>query len=152
MPGTQRKSAPHKTAAKKATPRPAPKVEPAGESPEAFDLLDALGTEDRPPVDVTLLGVHASVRRSYTAEEDLKFTEYIRQYRMQDALLLIVGDDAEALWEKIDELSIEQGIKVMNRLANLSTLIEGEALALLPTSALGMAGALATHSSSGSTG
>lgn len=145
MPGTARK----KPAAKKvAAPQaPSPRTESAG----AFDLLDALGTEPQDPVDVTLLGVNASVRRTFTASEDLRFSELLRQQRVKEALEIIVGDDADALAEKIDELSIEQGVKVVNRLAQISTLIVGEAMALLPTSAQRMVGAPATHSSAGST-
>lgn len=148
MPGTPRKTAAKKAPVKKAAPRPAPPLAPAA---DAFDLLDALGTEEQGPVPVTLLGVNADVRRTYSAEEDLQFTEYLRQHRVKEALALLVGDDAEALSAKIDELSIEQGVKVVNRLAKISTLVEGEALALLPTSAQRMVGALATPSSAGST-
>lgn len=152
MPGTARK-----TAAKKAAPRrtPPPKqTVPEVESiadPDAFDLLDALGTDEQPPVPVRLLGVNAEVRRTYSAAEDLKFTELLRQRRVKEALAILVGDDAEALSAKIDELSIEQGVKVVNRLAKISTLFEGEALALSPTSVQRMVGAPATPSSDGST-
>jgi len=144
MPGTARK----KPAAKKVA---APQTPPPQESAGAFDLLDALGTEPQDPVDVSLMGVNASVRRTFTASEDLRFSELLRQQRVKEALEIIVGDDADALAEKIDELSIEQGVKVVNRLAQISTLIVGEAMALLPTSAQRMVGAPATHSSAGST-
>lgn len=151
MPGTARKSAPRKAAAKKTAPQPAPKVEPAGEASDVFDLLDALGTEEQPPVPVTLLGVNATVRRTFTAAEDLEFTELLQRRRIKDALRILVGDDADALAAKIDGLSLEQGVKVVNRMANISTLFVGEAMALSPTSALRMVGAPATHSSRGST-
>lgn len=150
MPGTPRKSAAKKAAPRKAPPPVTPKVEPPVED-NAFDLLDALGTVEQSPVPVKLLGVHATVRRTFSAEEDLKFTEFLRVQRVKEALAILVGADAEPLSAKIDELSIEQGVKVINRLAQISTLVEGEALALLPTSAQRMVGALATPSSGGST-
>ncbi|NIL77602.1 hypothetical protein [Rhodococcus sp. B10] len=154
MPGTQRKSAARKTAAKKAAPRTVPATEPAAEpveNPDAFDLLDALGTTEQEPLPVSLFGVHATIRRTYSAEEDLKFSEHLRRNEILQALELVVGDDARALATEIDKLSIEQGVKVVNKIAQLSTLVEGEAVALLPTSARRMAGALATRSSRGST-
>ncbi|MBY4381873.1 hypothetical protein HQO24_10485 [Rhodococcus fascians] len=155
MPGTPRKTAARKTAAKKAAPRTAPITGPAGAAaqpgPKAFDLLDALGTTEQEPVPVTLLGVNAMVRRSFSAAEDLAFAEHLRKSQVKEALGILVGKDADALAEKIDGLSIEQGVKVMNRLAQISTLVEGEALALLPTSVQRMVGALASRSSDGST-
>lgn len=152
MPGTVRKSAAKKAAPRKAPPpkQTVPEVESVVD-PDAFDLLDALGTEDQPPVPVRLLGVNATVRRTYSAAEDLKFTELLRQRRVKEALVILVGEDADALAAKIDELSIEQGVKVVNRLAKISTLFEGEALALSPTSVQRMVGAPATPSSEGST-
>ena len=145
MPGTARK----KPAAKKvAAPQtPSPRTESVG----AFDLLDALGTEPQDPVDVTLLGVDATIRRTYSAAEDLEFSELITQKRVKEALQIIAGDAADALTEKIAGLTPEQAVKVINRLAQISTLYTGEALALLPTSAQRMVGAPATHSSAGTT-
>jgi hypothetical protein len=148
MPGTPRKTAPRKRAAKKASPTP-PATSPVESG--AFDLLDALGTEPQEPVDVTLLGVEATIRRTYSAAEDLEFAELLTRKRVKEALEIIAGDAAEALTEKLAGLTPEQAVKVLNRLAQISTLYVGEAMALLPTSAQRMVGAPATPSSAGST-
>lgn len=136
MPGTSRKTAPRKAAAKKAAPRPAPVDEPAGETPEAFDLLSILGTENpQPPQPVKLFGVEADIRRNFTGEEDLEFTAMLKQGRVADALKLLAGDeDGQALANQIAKLNYEQGAKVVNYLAKLSTLYVGEVLALRPPS------------------
>jgi hypothetical protein len=130
MPGTPRKTV--------------KKVAPPSDSPVegAFDLLSVLGTEDLPPQPVTLLGVDAEIRRSYTPEEDLAFGAYLRRFEIKELLVLMAGDEGgAALYEKFDELTTEQGIKVVNHLAKISTLVEGKVMGLSPTSTRRMVGA-----------
>lgn len=138
MPG-----APRKTAPRKAQPKPAePAVVAEEVDDDTFDLLSVLDTEDLPPVPVVLRGVRAEIRRSYTGEESVKFTEYLRKQQVEEVLKLLAGEeDGLALSAALSAFNIEQGVKLFNWLAKKSTLTSGEAMALLPAYARGMDGA-----------
>ncbi|OZE77226.1 hypothetical protein CH305_18495 [Rhodococcus sp. 15-649-2-2] len=126
MPSTPRKS----------TARPAQRdAEPAA-TVERLDLLDCLATEPLPPLEVTLLGVDADIRREFTGKESVRFFQLLNAGKHLSMLQLIVGDDAgAALWEKVSPpVPPAHAAKVINRIVNLSTLAEGEILAPLPTS------------------
>ncbi|EOM78097.1 hypothetical protein DW322_11295 [Rhodococcus rhodnii] len=126
---------PKKTAPRAARPKT---VEPAE---DRFDLLAELATDEQEPELVTLLGVDADIRRSYTGEEAVTFLALVERKDFPAALDLIAGAAGPALWEKIGAMASAHAAKVLNRLFVMSTLTEGELLAPLPTSFAGMAGA-----------
>jgi hypothetical protein len=143
MPGAPRKSA--------------PKVDPVVVEPEvvdddSFDLLSVLDTEDLPPLPVTLRGVKAQIRRSYSGEESVKFTGHLRNQEVDEVLKLIAGEeDGAALSAALAAFNTEQGVKLFNQIAKMSTLTEGEALALLPAYSRGMDGAQPSPGVNGTT-
>ncbi|MDI9900259.1 hypothetical protein QM716_10370 [Rhodococcus sp. IEGM 1409] len=146
MPG-----APRKSAATKVQPKAVePVVDEVDE--DVFDLLSVLDTEDLPPVPVTLRGVKAQIRRSYSGAESVLFTEYLRQEKVEELLTLIAGDEGgPALSKALAAFNTEQGVKLFNWLAKTSTLTSGEAMALLPAYARGMDGAQPTQDANAST-
>lgn len=148
MPG-----APRKTAPRKAQPQPAePAVVAEEVDDDTFDLLTVIATEDLPPLPVTLRGVKAEIRRSYSGEECAQFTAYIRNNQVEEALKLIAGeDDGAALATAIGAFNIPHGIKLFNQIAKMSTLEVGEALALLPAYFQGMDGAQPSPDVNGTT-
>lgn len=140
MPGAPRKSV--------------PKVEPVVVEPEddSFDLLSVLDTEDLPPVPVKLKDAKFDIRRSYSGEESIQFGAYLRADQIEQAMKLIAGDEGgTAIARYLGDCSIEQAVKLINKLANLSTLTSGEALALLPASLRGMDGAQPSPDVNGTT-
>ena len=141
MPGAPRKSA--------------PKVEPVVVEPEddSFDLLSVLDTEDLPPVPVKLKDAKFDIRRSYSGEESIQFGAYLRADQIEQAMKLIAGDEGGAEITRYlgNDCSTGQAVKLINKLANLSTLISGEALALLPASLRGMDGAQPSPDVNGTT-
>ncbi|MFE5790599.1 hypothetical protein [Rhodococcus erythropolis] len=125
----------------------------ADEVDDAFDLLSVLDTEDLPPVPIKIRGVKAEIRRSYSGEESVKFTEYLRKQQVDELLTLIAGDEGgPALSKALVAFNTEQGVKLFNWLAKTSTLTSGEAMALLPAYARGMDGAQPTQDVNGTTG
>jgi hypothetical protein len=127
-------------AAKKTAPRTArPKVvEPAV---DRFDLLSVLETEDQEPEPITFRGIDAEIRRSYTGEDVIKFEHFIDKKDFPGVLTLIAGDAGVKLWQEIGKLNTHHASKVLNRIFMISTLAEGEIIAPLPASFMGMAGA-----------
>jgi len=119
---------------------------------DSFDLLTVLDTEDLPPLQVTLRGVKAQIRRSYSGEECAQFTGYIRNNEVEEALKLIAGEvDGAALAVAIGAFNLPHGVKLFNQIAKMSTLEVGEALALLPAYFQGMDGAQLSQDVNGTT-
>ncbi|MCQ4148673.1 hypothetical protein [Rhodococcus qingshengii] len=146
MPGAPRKSAPRKSAPRKAQPKVAEPAVVAEEvidevDDDSFDLLTVLETDDLPPLPVVLRGVKAQIRRSYSGDEAVKFTEYMRHKQVDEALTLMAGEEqGKAISVALTAFSIEQGLKLFNQIAKMSTLTVGEALAFFPASYRGMDG------------
>ena len=119
---------------------------------DSFDLLSVLDTEDLPPVPIKIRGARAEIRRSYSGEESVKFTEYLRKQQVDEVLTLIAGDEGgPALSKALAAFNTEQGVKLFNWLAKTSTLTSGEAMALLPAYARGMDGAQPTQDANATT-
>ncbi|MCJ0906227.1 hypothetical protein [Rhodococcus sp. ARC_M6] len=137
MPGTPRKSTP------KVQPKVVEPVEVVDEIvDDAFDLLSVLDTEDLPPVRAKLVDVNVDIRRSYSGTEAIQFSELLRTDQIELAMQLIAGKEGGAAIAKhLGTFTIEQAMKIVNKLANMSNLISGETFALLPASARGMDGA-----------
>lgn len=144
MPGTPRKSTP-RTA-------PAQKSEPAV---ERFNILDVLANDGGEPQPITLFGVDADVRRSYTGEEAAKFHAYIATNELIKALDLITDGSGQAIWDAVmgAKLDATRTATILNKVISLSELSEGELVPLSPPSAARMAGAVLTQAlDAGSTG
>lgn len=142
-----------KTGAAKAPARRAARpARPAAPAVDRVDILDEFGTADEPPVPITLLGVDAEVRRSYTGAEAVAMYRLAADTQFEDLLTLLTSD-GPGLWAKIGTLIPEHAAKALNRIIKISGLHEGELLAPLPWSALPnpAAGALPTPESDATT-
>ncbi|MCU1640915.1 MAG: hypothetical protein JWN03_1190 [Nocardia sp.] len=127
-----------KNTAKKAAPRrrparPTTSVAPAVPASDRVDILDDLGTSAEPPVPITLLGVEADVRRSFSGAEAVKFYQLISTTELE-AMLSLITSDGPGLWAKISEFTPAHATTALNRIINLSGLHSGELLAPLPLS------------------
>ncbi|MDF3316476.1 MULTISPECIES: hypothetical protein [unclassified Rhodococcus (in: high G+C Gram-positive bacteria)] len=146
MPGAPRKSV------SKVEPTVVESEVVADEVDDAFDLLSVLDTEDLPPVPVKLKDAKFDIRRSYSGEESIQFGAYLRADQIELAMKLIAGDEGgSAIARHLGDCSIEQAVKLINKLGNISTLTSGEALALLPASLRGMDGALPSQDANATT-
>ncbi|MFF8327879.1 hypothetical protein ACH49M_21280 [Rhodococcus qingshengii] len=149
MPG-----APRKTAPRKAQPKPAePAVVAEEVDDDTFDLLSVLDTEDLPPVPIKIRDAKLEIRRSYSGEEAIRFAELLRTDQIEAAMKLIAGDEGgAAITRHLGTFTVEQAMKIVNKLANISTLILGETFALLPASVRGMDGAQPSPDANATTG
>lgn len=148
MPGTPRKQSPKVQPAKVVPPAAA---ESSPEVVERFNVLDILAVGSEEPYPITLFGVDAEVRRTFTGEDAVKFFALAGEKDYETLLTLITNKGSE-LWEKIGGLNATQAAAVLNKVIELSGLFEGKLLAPLPAYSQGMAGAQHTQVSSLTTG
>lgn len=128
---------PSKTTARRKAPAVVP--EPAV---ERFDILDELAFDGGAPVPITLRGVDADVRCSYTGEEAARFHALMAKNKIVDALDLITDGAGQALWDAVVDLPPQIVARLLNRVIQQSGLSEGELRPLSPPSAERMAGAV----------
>ncbi|MGW4119890.1 hypothetical protein [Nocardia sp. NPDC004711] len=122
-----------KTATQRRPAQPTTSAVPAAAAVDRVDVLAELATGDQPPVPITLLGVDADVRRSFTGGEAVQFYQLVAEMEFE-AMLSLITSDGPALWAKIAGLTPAHATTALNRIINLSELHSGELLAPLPLS------------------
>ncbi|MEU1432128.1 hypothetical protein ABZ412_34180 [Nocardia sp. NPDC005746] len=122
-----------KTAAPRRPARSRTSAAPAAPGVDRVDVLAELGTGDQPPVPITLLGVDADVRRTFTGAEAVTFYRLIGENEFE-AMLSLITSDGPGLWAEIAALTPAHAATALNRIINISGLHSGELLAPLPLS------------------
>ncbi|MBY4237773.1 hypothetical protein HQO43_12615 [Rhodococcus fascians] len=148
MPGTPRKASP-KVQPVKVVPSGEGDTTPV-ETVERFNIADILAVGTEKPYPITLFGVDAEVRRTFTGEEAVKFFALAGE-KDYGTMLDLITDSGSALWEKIGGLNPTHASTVLNKIIELSGLFEGKLLAPLPAYSQGMAGARPLQGSSPTT-
>ena len=97
-------------------------------------------TAEKPPVPAKLDAVEFEVKRGYSGEEVVQFHTLVNANQFEDALSLITSDGA-AVWGFVENLTAEHASTVLNKLFNLSELVEGNLLGVLPGFAMNPGGA-----------
>ena len=149
MTGTPRKTAPRKAQPKKVAPAVVSAV-PAVEDDDAFDLLSVLGKSGGDPRPIKLLGIRGNVFREFTGEQAIEFSALITKHDYL-ALLNLITDCGDELWEKISPLAPQYAAELLNALVNQSGLHEGKLFAFSLPSMTGQAGTPPSPDSDAST-
>ncbi|MCK8671007.1 hypothetical protein M1M07_07730 [Rhodococcus sp. HM1] len=148
MPGTATPRNTRTRAKAKAAAVPAKTVEtaaPAAPEPDdvdRFDILEALAITGGEPQPITLLGVEADVRRTFTGEEAAVFHGHLAANRLREAIDVITDGSGQAIWDAVAHLPADIVAKLINKVIALSGLSEGELRPLSPPSSARMAGAV----------
>ncbi|NCL75689.1 hypothetical protein [Rhodococcus sp. YH1] len=109
---------------------------------ERFDILTELAIDGGAPQPITLRGVDAEVRCTYTGDEAARFHALVAKNELRDALDLITDGKGQQIWDAVADLPSTIVARLLNKVISLSGLSEGELRPLSPPSSERMAGAV----------